>query len=84
MQHHSPLAQRKWKQNVCAIASFYIQYTLLLMELPKDKEKAHWNDLKVSKLIDYLYENRSEVGEGGNFSADTYSGSKNRPNVWLF
>jgi hypothetical protein len=31
----------------------------------KDKEKAHWNELGVTALIDYLYLHQAEVGKRG-------------------
>jgi hypothetical protein len=43
------------------------------MSQQQEKEKAHWNELEVRNMIDYLYEQRSRVGEGGNFKMTTYN-----------
>jgi hypothetical protein len=69
MQHHR---RRRQRAGALAIVALCVQYSALLMALPEDKEKAHWNELETSALVDYFYEHRSEVGEGGNFSAETY------------
>lgn len=71
MQHHQR-RRRLWTGAV-AIVALCVQYTVFLMSLPEDKEKAHWNELEVSALVDYFYQRRSEVGEGGNFRAKTYN-----------
>jgi hypothetical protein len=44
MQHHR---RRQWAGAV-AIVALYTQYTIFLMALPEEKEKAHWNELEVS------------------------------------
>jgi hypothetical protein len=68
MQHHR---RRQWAGAI-AIVALYTQYAIFLMALPEEKEKAHWNELEVSALVDYFYQHRSQVGEWGNFRAKTY------------
>ena len=48
------------------------QYTLLVMAPPKDQEKAYWNEIEVSTLINYLYHHREEAGKRGNFESKIY------------
>lgn len=69
MQHHQ--RRRQWAGAITIVA-LYNQYTIFLMALSEDKEKAPWDELEVSALIDYFYQHRSQVGEGGNFRAETY------------
>jgi len=71
MQHHHDQRRRQWTAAI-AIVALCAQYSALLMALPEDEEKAHWNELEVSALIDYFYQHRSEVGEEENFRAETY------------
>ena len=66
--------RRQWAGAI-TIVTLCVQYSVLLMAIPEDKEKAHWNELEVSALVDYFYQHRSEVGEGGNFRAKTYNGA---------
>jgi hypothetical protein len=41
------------------------------MSLPK--ERAHWNEVEINELVDFLHGKRSEVGDGGNFRAKIYN-----------
>ncbi|KAG2118486.1 hypothetical protein DEU56DRAFT_747565, partial [Suillus clintonianus] len=36
-------------------------------------DKAHWNDLEIHALLDYLVLNRAQGGDGGNFPQETYN-----------
>jgi hypothetical protein len=73
----SPLCQRhqKWAATI-AITTLCTQYAIFLMSQQQEKEKAHWNELEVRNMIDYLYEQQSQVGEGGNFKMTTYNGAR--------
>ena len=59
-------------QAAIAIVVLCVQYSVFLMSLLEDKEKARWDELEVSAVIDYFYQHRSEVGEESNFRAETY------------
>jgi hypothetical protein len=57
------------------LAALCAQYTTILtMALPTPSSKAHWTDLEVTELINYLNIHRSE-GEQGNFKVSTYVGA---------
>lgn len=57
--------QQLWGPAV-AITALFSQYSVLLtsMAQAKDKEKAHWNELEISELVDYYHQNRLEFAEG--------------------
>lgn len=68
-----PLHQQFQKQAIAvAITTLCVQYTILLMS-QQQQEKAYWNEDEIRNLIDYLYQQRSAVGEGGNFRMATYN-----------
>ena len=42
------------------------------MSLPKS-EKANWNKAELAAMMDYLYNHRSEAGDGGSFKPVTFN-----------
>jgi hypothetical protein len=37
-----------------------------------EKEKARWNEIETTKLVEYLWAHRAEGGDGGTFKATTF------------
>jgi hypothetical protein len=59
---------------VVTITAICAHYTSVLMAQPVQfADKAHWNDLEIHALLDYLVLNRAQGGDGGNFPQETYN-----------
>ena len=64
-----------------AIAALCAQYTTILMSTlgpsqatpANTGERAQWMEPEFAALIDYLYDHRSEAGDGGNFKMSTFN-----------
>jgi hypothetical protein len=39
----------------------------------KDSQKAAWTSEETTAFVNFLYENRAEAGDGGNFKATTHA-----------
>jgi hypothetical protein len=50
-----------------SLAVVYTQFIALLMATSGQQEKANWNDPETAAFIEYLWEHRSEGGNGGTF-----------------
>jgi hypothetical protein len=50
-----------------SLAVVYTQFIVLLMATSAQQEKANWNDAETAGLVEYLWEHRSEGGDGGTF-----------------
>jgi hypothetical protein len=56
---------------VAAATSVCLHYATLLMS--QDQQKAVWSSEETAAFIKYLYENRSQAGDGGNFKSATFT-----------
>jgi hypothetical protein len=66
--------QRKVLITAIALVALCTQLTKI-MALPSasaEKERAKWNDRETTELIQYLWEHRSEGGDGGGFKPPTF------------
>ena len=50
-----------------SVAVVYTQFVALLMATSAQQEKAIWNEAETAAFIEYLWEHRSEGGDGGTF-----------------
>jgi hypothetical protein len=50
-----------------AVTVVYTQFIVLLMATSAPPEKANWNEAETATLVEYLWEHRSEAGDGGTF-----------------
>ena len=50
-----------------SLAVVYTQFIALLMATSGQQEKANWNDPETAAFVEYLWEHRSEGGDGGTF-----------------
>jgi hypothetical protein len=56
-----------------ALAALGAQFAIYLTCLNKDEQQAIWSSEETNALIDYLHENRSQAGDGGNFKTATFT-----------
>jgi hypothetical protein len=66
----TPEERKRWTP-LLALTALSAQYTTVLMSLKP--ERADWNANETAALVDYLYEHKSEAGDGGSFKNQTFN-----------
>ena len=63
-RYHSLFEQRRLLNSVVSLTALGAQFVTSLLMASLQQDKASWNDEETWALMDYLWENRGNIGDG--------------------